>query len=109
MPYTILETSLLACLSPSNTVCYSNYNNINKYQTQTIVCSLFKIKVSKLISDYVVICFIRARCNHSVGNGILTKDLHFYAPSKTIHIQVKYIIMDYCDQEARRLISLPEG
>ena len=41
-----------------------------------------------------------------------TKDSHFYAPGKTIHNQVKYIIMDHCDQEAkkfRHLISLPEG
>ena len=45
--------------------------------------------------------FIRAQCNHSVKNGIFTKDLHFYATSKNIHNQAKYIIMDYCDKKLK--------
>ena len=39
------------------------------------------------------------------------QDLHFCVPSKTIHSQAKYIVMDYFNQEAkksRRSISLME-
>ena len=42
----------------------------------------------------------------------LQKDSHFHVPSKAIHSQVKHIIMDYFDQEAKKSrcsISLTEG
>ena len=65
--------------------------------------SCLRSKRPNRISDYIVIHFVCAWCNHSVKNGVFTKDSHFYAPSKTIHSQVKYIIMDYFDQEAKKL------
>ena len=71
--------------------------------------SCLRSKWANQISDYVVsYTFACAQRNHSVKNGVFTKDSHIYAPGKTIYIQVKY----YCDQEAkkfRHLISLPEG
>ena len=40
-----------------------------------------------------------AQHNHFAS---LQKDLHFYVPGKTIHSQVKYVIMNYFDQEAKK-------
>ena len=38
--------------------------------------------------------FMCTQRNHFVKNGIITEDSRFYVPSKTIHRQAKYIIMD---------------
>ena len=51
-------------------------------------------KLPNWISDYIVICFICTRCNHFVKSGVFSKDLYFCVPSKTIHSEMKYIIMD---------------
>ena len=64
--------------------------------------SHLRSKWANWISNYVVIGFVHTQRNHSVKNGIFTKDLHFYAPGKIIHSQVKYIIMDYFDQKKQR-------
>ena len=69
----------------------------------------FKIKASiAIMLLYVLFAKDKSFCE----NGIFTNVSHFYAPSKTIHSQAKFIIMYYCDQEAkkfRRLISSPES
>ena len=73
--------------------------------------SRLRSKQPNQISDYFVIHFVHAWRNHSVKNGVFTKDTHFYAPGITIHNQVKYIIIDYCDQEAKKFrhsIILPK-
>ena len=43
---------------------------------------IFNVKFSQ-----TMVCFICAQHNHSVKNGVFTKDLHFYAPDKTIYSQ----------------------
>ena len=65
--------------------------------------SYLRSKQANQISDYVVTCYI----THSViilWKMASLQDSHFYTPGKTIHSQVKYSIMDYCDQEAKNLL-----
>ena len=74
--------------------------------------SLLRSKQPNRISNDIVIHFIHTRCNHFVKNGVVTKDSRFCVPDKTIHSQMKYIIMDYFDQEAKKSrcpISLTEN
>ena len=48
------------------------------------------------------ILFAHDVANHFVKNSVITKDSRFCIPDKTIHSQMKYIIMDYFDQEAKK-------
>ena len=67
--------------------------------------SRLRLKRPNWISNYVVIRFIRTRHYHFGKYGIVRKNLCFCVPDKTIHSQAKYIIINYCDQEARLLVS----
>ena len=70
--------------------------------------SRLRSKRPNRINNYIVIRFIHALRNHFLKMASLQK-IYGCVPSKTIHSQAKYIIMDYCDQEAkksRRTISL---
>ena len=63
--------------------------------------SRLRSKQPNRISDYIVIRFICALRNHFLKMASLQK-IYGCVPGKTIHSQAKYIIMDYCDQEAKK-------